>query len=195
MTMDYLEMVMALFIILHVADKHVIGDLMVHLGARWTRGPSSSNNSQKWMIKGSELGLLERCNGFFRLPGCRSNYKEHAKLLTWALAEILKFPSTEATIFREHSLPIGLRPDALIFLRKKSVGRVFYCEIVNNESQNYLNQKFNAFDSWSGSLPYLSNLFGGYKIPHYEYLVVGREHPKAITLDQIKEELCQTKSK
>jgi len=78
-----------------IADKHVIGDIMAHKGI-WNAGTSAVNNSYKALNALVDLGKLEKGNGWFRLKGrCKSEYKEHAQLLTKALAEIIKVDSNE----------------------------------------------------------------------------------------------------
>lgn len=77
-----------------IADKHVIGDLMAHKGI-WKAGTSAVNNSYKALNALVDLGKLERGDGWFRLRGCRSEYREHAQILTKALAEIIKVDCNE----------------------------------------------------------------------------------------------------
>ncbi|MHC1743943.1 MAG: hypothetical protein AB9873_13045 [Syntrophobacteraceae bacterium] len=149
-----------------IADKHVIGEIMAGRGV-WKAGTSAVNNSYKDLVKLVELGRLEKCDGFFRLVGCRSDYKEHAQLLTQYLANIIK--SYQCVIYREHEVkPISLRSDAIVLLIKENKGRCLVVEVVNQETQQYLNQKREAW-KWDGATEYLSGLFG-YRIPYFEFL-------------------------
>ena len=91
--MAHEKTVMELMNQLVIADKHIIGDLMAHQKI-WTTGTTSVNNSYKALNPLVDSGRLEKGNGYFRLPGCKSEYKEHAQLLTKALAEILKLNLT-----------------------------------------------------------------------------------------------------
>lgn len=70
-------------------DIHV-GEVMAARG-HWAEGQSARVNSGKVLKKLSEIGKIQRCEGgFWRLPGCRSEFKGHARLLTRALVDILK---------------------------------------------------------------------------------------------------------
>lgn len=150
-----------------IADKHIIGDLMAHKNI-WTAGTSSINNSYKALNNLVDAGKLEKGDSsYFRLKGCKSNYCEHAQLLTKALADILKFNYT-TKIFREHTIAEkGLRPDSLILLTRVNEGICFVLEVCNNETPEYLQQKINTWNAWDGATEYLSQLFG-VKIPHFD---------------------------
>lgn len=152
--MAHEETVMELMNQLVIADKHIIGDLMAHKGI-WTAGTSAVNNSYKILTNSD----LERGDGWFRIKGCQSEYKEHARLLTKALAEILKLNLT-TKIFREPTLKdVGLRPDSLILLNKNNLHLCFILEVCNNEFPEFLQQKINAWSQWGGALETLSRLF------------------------------------
>jgi hypothetical protein len=149
-----------------IADKHTIGEIMAHRGV-WKAGISAVNNSYKELVKLVELGRLEKGDGFFRLPGCRSEYQEHSQLLSKCLANIIK--SYQSVIHREHEVkPLGLRADAIVLLIKENMGRCLIVEVVNNETKEYLNQKRQAW-KWDGATKYLSELFG-YRIPYFEFV-------------------------
>lgn len=141
-----------------IADKHVIGDLMAHKGF-WTTGVSSINNSYKALNALADYHKLEKAKGYYRLPDCKSEYKEHARLLTKAIAEILKLNySTE--VFREHSIEEkGLRPDAIVLLTRNGKGLCFFLEVCINETPEYLQAKINTLKGWPEAREYLSNLF------------------------------------
>jgi hypothetical protein len=109
---------------------------------------------------------------YYRLPGCQSNYKEHAILLTKALAQILKL-NLESKIYREITLKeIGLRPDALVFLKKDKLCLCFCLEICNNEFPEFLQQKINAWQHWNGAKETLSLLFEK-RIEEFDIVVSG----------------------
>lgn len=155
-----------------IADKHIIGDLAHHFGL-WTAGTSAVNNSYKALNVLVDAGRLEKGEtGYYRTLGCRSEYKEHAQLLTKALADILKL-NYQTTILREPTIPeIGLRPDAIVFLTKKDKGLCFILEVCNNEFPEYLMQKVDVWGSWNEAEENLSKLFGN-AVKNYDIVVSG----------------------
>jgi len=149
-----------------IADKHVIGDIMAHKEL-WTKGVSAVNNSYKALNCLVECGKLVKGDSYFKLPHCKSNYEQHARLLTRALAEILK-TNPNCRIFREHTIAEkGLRPDALVLLKKENQGMCLVLEVCHNETENYFEQKMNTWRYWSGAAAYLSQLTG-YRVPHFD---------------------------
>lgn len=170
--MAHEEAIYSLMEALVIADKHIIGELMAHYGI-WNAGTSAVNNSYKALNVLVDQGKLEKGDGgYFRLHGCRSEYKEHSVLLTKALAEILK-PNYQTMILREPTLDeIGLRPDAIIFLTKEDKGLCFILEVCNNEFPSFLAQKVNAWKVWDGASKKLSELFGE-DIKEFDIVVSG----------------------
>lgn len=153
------------------SDKHVIGDIMAHMGI-WSKGTSASNNSDKVLNVLTKFGKLDKVNGFYRLPNCRSEYKEHSQLLTKALAEIIKL-DLNAKILRESTLgEVGLRPDAIVLLKKGNQGLCFILEVCNNETKEYLTQKVNVWRHWEGGTRKLSELLN-VKIPVFDIVTAG----------------------
>ncbi len=184
--MAYEELVMEYMKKLVIADKHVIAGLM---RGKWSEGTSAVNNSYKALTNLVGMGKLVQGNGFFRLPGCKSNYEEHAQLLTKALVEVLKTKLVRK-IFREHTIPeVGLRPDAIVFLERDGKGLCFILEVCNNEPEDYLRHKVNTWLHWEGSTEYLSNLFNT-KIPFFNIVVAGSAIEGTFELqDYLKEAL------
>jgi hypothetical protein len=118
------------------------------------------------------MDKLVKGDGYFKLPNCKSEYKEHAQLLTKALADILKL-DLETKIFREPTIQeIGNRPDAIVFLTKEDKGLCFILEVKNNETEEYLRQKVHALRYWNKATEYLSSLFNA-KIPAFDIIVTG----------------------
>lgn len=74
---------------LQIVSDIVIGKLMANRRI-WTAGTSARNNSRKALKTLVDLGHLEEGKGYFRIPGCRSEYCDHTKALIEPLAEILK---------------------------------------------------------------------------------------------------------
>ncbi len=166
--MPHEETIYGLMESLVIASKHVVGDIMAHKGI-WTAGTSSVNNSYKALNSLVDLGKLEKGDHYFRIKGCKSEYAEHAQLLTKTLADIIKFNYT-AKIFREHTIAEkGLRPDALVLLSRLNEGLCLVLEVCNNETAEYLNQKINTWNNWEGATDYLSELFQ-VCIPHFNII-------------------------
>lgn len=130
---------------------------------------------------------LVKENGFYRVPECKSEYKEHSQILTKALAQVLKLNKT-AIIFRELNIPeISLRPDAVILLTNHNKGLCFILEAVNNEPLEYLQMKINAWRSWANANQFLTHLFG-YVIPCFDIVTTGDSTLGAFNLnDYLKE--------
>jgi hypothetical protein len=153
---------------LQVADKHIVGEIMSDK-VGWRPGTSSVNNSYKALMALVEMGELEKGNGFFRVPGCKSEYGEHARMLTRMLATLLKLPF-QATIFREHTIAeVGLRPDALVLLTDANRGICMVLEVVRFEGERSLQTKRNVWRAWPQAIPYLSQLFGT-PIRHFDFV-------------------------
>ena len=169
--MAHEDLIYGLMESLVTADKHIIGDLMAHKEL-WTAGVSAVNNSYKALNLLVDSGKLVKGDGYFKLPDCKSEYKEHAQLLTKALAEILKLNYT-SKIFREVTLQeVGLRPDALVLLIKDSQALMFVLEVCNNESPNFLQQKVNILRNWDWVLEMFSKIFET-KIKAFDIVVSG----------------------
>lgn len=158
---------------LRIFSPLLVGEILYsHEPERYKNVHSARVQAQKALNNLVSLGKLERGKGYYRLPGCKSEYKEHAKLLSEALTEVLiAYP--DSIIHRELVIPeISLRPDAAILLRKEGKGRCFFIEVVNNETELYLNQKITALRTWKNSLTFLSRLFK-YCIPHFDIIITG----------------------
>jgi hypothetical protein len=168
--MAHEEAILEIMEALVIADKHTVGDIMAHKGL-WNAGVSSVNNSYKALTTLVDQGKLEKGDGYFRTIGCRSEYKEHAQLLTKALAEIQKL-NYQTKILREPTLDeIGLRPDAIVFLTKEDKGLCFILEVCNNEFPSFLTQKVNAWKGWDGAKERLSQFFG--EVKEFDIVVAG----------------------
>lgn len=168
--MAHETLIMEIMETLKISDKQIIGELMSSRGI-WTAGTSSINNAYKALTVLADLGKLVKGLGYFKIPNCKSEYQEHARLLTKVLGEILKV--SDAIIYRELTIPeIGLRPDAAVLLTREGKGKCFILEVVNNETEPYLNQKITALRTWKHSLTFLSELFK-YKIPHFDIVTAG----------------------
>jgi hypothetical protein len=155
---------------LKIADALTVGEIL-HAKGVYSTLPSARVNAQKKLNELAALGKLERGNGFYRVIGCKSEYKEHAQLITKALAEILKL-EVQSTIFREITIPeVGLRPDAICLITKDNQGYCMILEVMNNETPEYLQSKINVWENWQRDTQFLSQLFK-YKIPHYEVVPV-----------------------
>jgi hypothetical protein len=167
MNMAYENEVMGIMENLVIADKHIIASLMT----QWTAGTSAVNNSYKALTNLVGLGKLVKGDGYFKLPECKSEWHIHAQHLSRSLVEVLKI-KLNTKIFREHTIPVGLRPDAIVLLTKGNKGLCFVLEVCNNEKSDYLCQKINAWRSWDKATEYLSTLFNA-KIPCFDIVVAG----------------------
>jgi hypothetical protein len=164
LVMDYMESMV-------IADKHVVADIMSFRNI-WTRGTPAVNNSYKTLTNLTALNKLVKGDGYFKLPSCKSEYAEHAQLLTKAIAEIIK-TNLVVKIIREATLnEIGLRPDAIALLKNGNKAVCFVLEVCNNETEEYLTQKINAWKHWEGGLEKLSEIFKT-RIPAFDVVVEG----------------------
>ncbi|MCL5423380.1 MAG: hypothetical protein M1461_13070 [Nitrospirae bacterium] len=157
--------------VLKITDAVTVGEILL---ARkiYSNLQSARVNAQKKLNDLVALRQLERGDGYYRVPGCQSEYHDHARLLSKCIAEILKVHTTVPAIHREHTIPeIGLRPDAIVLLTKDNLGYCFILEVLINETDEYLRQKYNAWHLWENSLAYLSKLFG-YHIPSFDIVPV-----------------------
>ena len=171
-----------------IASKHEVAELMAYRGF-WTPGPSATNNTYKYQMVLVQLKRLVKGNGFFKLPGCESEYKEHAQLLTKTLIQILK-ANPEAAIWRERPIPeVGSRPDALVLLRKGNLGRMLILEACDSETDSYLRAKINLYRK-NPEIPRLLGEITGVRIPSFDIVIVGRDAPQGtITLNTALEDL------
>jgi hypothetical protein len=169
--------------LLGISTKHILGDIAAVKLALWKSGVSATNNVYKVLCKLVDLGLVVRDGTVFRLPHIKSTWTQHCQLLTETLAELIKLPY-EIDIHREKPLPIGLRPDALVLLKNKGLGRCLVVEVCNTETSQYLQTKLTAWESWENSTEFLSELFG-YRIPHYEFLIIGIDHSKSLKMEDL----------
>lgn len=168
--------------VLKVADDKTVGEIMASRGI-WASGVSARNQSNRAMRQLSDLGKLERLSGFYRAVGCKSEFKEHAKLLTSCLAEILKLP-VNSIIYREHSFPSGLRPDATVLLEKNNKALCFILECCRQEPASYLRSKAEQWLRWKDAKQELSKLLGC-QIPHFGFVVEGKEVSWATPLREV----------
>lgn len=154
---------------LRIADSLTVGEILL-AKKLYANLQSARVNAQKKLNELVALGKLEKGNGFYRTLDCKSEYKEHAQLITKSLAEVLKLP-VDSIIQREITTPVGLRPDAIVLLIRNNQGHCLILEVINNETEAYLQQKINTWHNWPEATTFLSNLFR-YQIPHYEIITV-----------------------
>lgn len=170
--MTHTELIQRLMDSLVITDEMTVGEIMA-TKVGWTAGHSARVQAAKHLKKLEGEGYVERCKGFWRLAGAsKSDYKEHAQILTKALAEILKLPF-QTTVQREVTIPqIGLRPDAICLITKDNQALCLILEAVHEETAEYLAMKVNAWHNWPEATQYLSNLFK-IRIPHFDLTVAG----------------------
>jgi len=171
-----------------IADKHVLAQIMASQGI-WKAGTSAVNNSYKALTDLTAMGKLVKGDGYFKTPDCRSEYADHARLLTKSLSELYKH--SDPIIFREHTITeVAIRPDALVLSTKSGKGICFVLEVCHTETPEYLNQKVTTWRNWDNSLNYLSELFG-YKIPHFEIVVDGEAPSGCYEFNRFIEEVVK----
>jgi hypothetical protein len=167
---------------LRIASDKDVGEVMAHRGI-WTTGKSPRNQSNRAMKELTDLGKLERGNGFYRIPGCKSEYADHARLLTASLVKILTLPH-HAIIHREYTFPNGLRSDAVVLLKKENKGICFILEVCHTETHEYLEGKKNEWLRSVTAKDELSNLFG-YRVRSFGFVVEGKEVGWAVPLNTL----------
>lgn len=168
MAKAHLELVEKLMRLLVIAGAEEVGMLLSAMGL-YAAGVSARNNAAKilkWLV---DLRRLETGPGYYRVPGCKSEYGEHARLLTLAILKILiKYPNS--LINREITISeVGLRPDALVLLVNDKLACAFVLEVLNNEREAYFQEKVRKWNEWPGALPFLSQTFGC-DVPHFSIL-------------------------
>jgi hypothetical protein len=169
-----------------IIDAKSGGEILFKQG-HYSTPQSGRTHFQKHANNLAALGKIERCDGFYRTLGCKSEYGEHARLLTSCLAEILKLPLT-AHIYREVSFSIGTRADAVVLLKKNDKGLCFVLEVAHNETHEYLQRKLNAWRNWKEATKALSELFG-IPVPNFGFVVEGMHLSGATQLQKLLEEI------
>ncbi len=149
------------------SDKHM-GELLLHFG-HFTNDVSARTNAGKILNALAETNQLVKGPGYFKTPDSRSEFKEHAQLITNHLVQIKKLP-VASVIVREHFIePVSLRPDALILLSRENQGCCFVLEVLNHEGEQSVEKKRNVWRHWPERTAYLSNLFNR-SIPHVDFV-------------------------
>jgi len=156
--MDTDTMIAEIITKLRVADARMVGDVL-STKHEFKNPHSARVQAQKHLNLLVETGQLMRGNGWYAVKGYRGEFKEHDRLLTQALAEILKL-KYEADIHREVSFEPGLRSDAVVLVKGEKSGLCLILEVAHSETPEYLNQKVVAWRNWQGANEALSELFG-----------------------------------
>jgi hypothetical protein len=164
--MKHAEVVETIMQKLVIARDVDVGEILVARGD-YKDVVSGRNNARKILKHLTEQGRLEGGDDWFRVPGSKSEHKEHSRHLTKALVKILKaFPNS--LVIREKEIPaVKLIPDSLVMLTQRNKGLVLILEAVNNEFPEYLQSKVDVWNTWPEALKHLSGVFG-YRIPHFE---------------------------
>lgn len=185
--MGHDEKIVTIFNYLKISDAKTIGEICYALGM-WGNLHSSQVNSQKHLKTKVDLGQLEYIKhgnaGFYRVLGCKSEYGEHARLLTTHLAQILSVKAITATIHREAEIPIGLRADALVLCQREAKGICFVLEVAHHETHDYLKRKVDAWKKWKGAKDFLSEKFNR-PIRSYGFVCSGKEVSGAVPFNQL----------
>jgi uncharacterized protein YlzI (FlbEa/FlbD family) len=169
--MKHLEDVLTVMESLVIATDVIVGEVMAGK-TDWSAGQSARVQSKKRLEKLTQMGKLEKGEGYYRLPGCKSEWKEHAQLLTKMIAEILKLPYRTFVLREKPIEEVAMRPDALCLIINGDKAACLVIEVCNNETEDYLKQKVNTWIHWQGAKNYLGKLFG-FAVPHFFIAVSG----------------------
>ena len=162
------EQVMEIMESLVIATDKDVGEVMAARG-HWAEGQSARVNAGKALKKLSELGKIERGDGYFRLRGCRSDFKEHSQLITRHLVQIKKLP-IQSIVIREHFIEaVSLRPDSIILLVRDGQACCLVLEVQNHEGEQSIEKKRNVWAHWPEATAYLSKLFDR-PVPHFDFV-------------------------
>lgn len=161
-------MVLPIVTALKVATARTVGDILYAKGG-FKNAHSARVQAQKHLNFLSGTDQLIRGEGWYAVKGYRGKFKEHDRLLTQALSDILQL-KYEAVIHREVAFEPGLRSDAAVLLKRGNEGLCFILEVMHNESPEYLQMKKSTWINWKGANAALSELFG-YRIPHFSIVV------------------------
>lgn len=128
--------------------------------------------AQKALNALADLGRItklgQRGGYFYRAIGCRSEWGEHARLLSTDLVKIkAKYP--EARIIREADTPVNRRSDALVLLVHNGQAAAFFFERLNTERPSMYAAKQSELRAWDGAAAFLSEKFGVI-VPHFSVL-------------------------
>ena len=174
--------------IFRVASDDVIGNVTKKIfNLKWKEGLSARNQAHKIL---DELALTKKIikgKGFYAVNEYRGEFKEHDKLVTNCIAELilLKLP---ITIYREVSFPIGIRSDIVALIGKDGKALCAVIEVANNEAPEYLNQKIVAWKNWKEANKHLSNLFGT-NIPCFSIVIHRINHSDTVSFESFIEEV------
>ncbi|MBI4766898.1 MAG: hypothetical protein HY787_20295 [Deltaproteobacteria bacterium] len=159
---------------LGVFDVKTLAEIFSSFGW-WAKGQSSKVNTKKYLDALTEQGKLERGDGFYRVKGSRSDYKEHARKVSECLAELWKLPGIRPLIKKESPFSNGLRPDAVILLIQQDKGLCILLEVANTETDEYLQAKINELKRNQELIKTELTQLLGYKVPDFILAVKGKE--------------------
>jgi len=174
--------------IFRVANDDVIGKVARKVfNLKWKEGLSARNQAHKILDELALTNKIIKGKGFYAVNEYRGEFKEHDKLVTNSMAELilLKLP---ITVYREVSAPIGIRSDIITLIKKDGEALCAVIEVANNETPEYLNQKVVAWKNWKEANIHLSNLFG-INIPCFSIVTHGINHPDTMSFESFIEEV------
>lgn len=157
--------------LLRVTDTKGVAEIAAARGF-YKEGASAVTNVNKVFQEMILTGELERCDGFYRIKGSEDTFKEHSRLLTKSLIDIIKLPY-QHIVKREFSITEkGLRPDAIGVIRNEDRAICYVLEVCNSEEKPYLLQKVNTWRMWREAKECLGKIFG-LTIPEFHIVVSG----------------------
>ena len=168
-----------------IATKHQVAKTQT----QWKEGPSRINNTYRELKDNVALGKLIQESDYFKIKNAEGKHSPHSRLLTDVLIDILLI-NEETVIIREKLInSISIIPDALILLKRENKARCVVLEVVDTETEKYLQSKVNLWLIHPEANRILSEIFK-VKIPHFDIVISGNPAPKnTISLNSLLEEL------
>ncbi len=155
---------------LRVSTAKIVGEVwFVTEPERFKDEHSARVQAQKHLNLLAETGQLVRGQGWYATPSYRGTFKDHDRLLTQALSDILKL-KLECIIHREVAVEPAMRADAAVLLARDGHGICFLLEVAHREDPAYTAMKINQWRRWPEANDALAKLFG-YRIPHFSIIV------------------------
>lgn len=182
------EKIRKLIEVFGVANDDLVGNTArIVFSLKWKQGLSARNQAHKILDELALTHKIVKGKHFYAVSGYQGKYGSHGKAVAACIAKLilLKLP---LTIYREVSLPIGLRPDVVGLIGKNGKAVCFCLEVCVDETDTYFQQKVTALKNFKQAPEVLSRIFN-VPIPYFSLVVHGKRHPDAIDFDRFLEAL------
>lgn len=124
----------------HLADYQVL------IGEWSVENNNALKLASKHLNKLAKEGKLEKCDGFYRLKGQKTEGGEHALKVTDQLVKIIfKYPDSQ--VIREPYLPFGRQPDAAILTTKGEEKTLLFLEVELKNAIDYILGKIQDYEN------------------------------------------------